>query len=121
MRDPSAAVSEVRLAAVVESSDDAIITKDRAGVITSWNPAAERIYGYSAQEAIGQPISIVIPEQRAGEERMILDRVLAGEPVDHYESERVHKSGRLLRVSLSVSRSPTRVGSSSGRPSSRAT
>jgi PAS domain S-box-containing protein len=103
MSGHSAAVSEVRLAAIVESSDDAIITKDRDGVITSWNPAAERIYGYSAQEAIGQPISMLIPKQRAGEERMILDRVLAGERVDHYESERVHKSGRLLRVSLSVS------------------
>jgi PAS domain S-box-containing protein len=103
MTGPSTRVSEVRLAAIVESSDDAIIAKDRDGIITSWNPAAERIYGYRAEEAIGQPIAILIPEHRAGEERMILDRVLAGERVDHYESERVHSSGRLLRVSLSVS------------------
>jgi PAS domain S-box-containing protein len=99
---PSIPVSEVRLAAIVESSDDAIITKDREGIITSWNPAAERMYGYSTEEAIGRPISILIPDHRAGEERMILDRVLAGDRVDHYESERVHRTGRLLRVSLSV-------------------
>jgi len=103
MSASSVPVSEVRLAAIVESSDDAIITKDRDGVITSWNPAAERIYGYRAEEAIGRPVSILIPEHRAGEERMILERMLAGECVDHYESERVHRSGRLLRVSLSIS------------------
>ena len=103
MIGPSTPVSEARLAAIVESSDDAILTKDRDGVITSWNPAAERMYGYSTDEAIGQPVSILVPEHRAGEERMILDRILAGDRIDHYESERVHRSGRLLRVSLSVS------------------
>jgi PAS domain S-box-containing protein len=107
-------VSEVRLAAIVESSDDAILTKDRDGVITSWNPAAERMYGYSAEEAIGRPISILIPEHRAGEERLILDRVLAGEHVDHYESERVHKSGRPLRVSLTISPLPDESGELAG-------
>ena len=96
-------VTESRLAAIVESSDDAILTKDHEGIITSWNPAAERMYGYSAEEAIGQPISILIPKHRAGEERRILEQVLSGEHVDHYESERVHHSGRLLRVSISVS------------------
>src|SRR3954453_17764496 len=96
-------VSENRLAAMVASSDDAIITKDREGVITSWNPAAERMYGYSADEAVGQPISILIPEERAGEERRILDLVLAGERVHHYESDRMHRNGRVVRISLSVS------------------
>jgi PAS domain S-box-containing protein len=96
-------VTEARLAAIVESSDDAILTKDREGIITSWNPAAERMYGHSAEEAVGQPIAILIPRHRAGEELRILERVLAGEHVDHYESERVHRSGRLLRVSISVS------------------
>lgn len=99
----AAPVTEARLAAIVESSDDAILTKDPGGIITSWNPAAERMYGYSAEEAIGQPISMLVPEDRAGEELRILERVLAGERVDHYESERVHRSGRLLQVSVSVS------------------
>jgi len=90
-------------AAIVESSDDAIITKDRDAVITSWNPAAERMYGYSAEEAIGTPISILIPPDRAGEERRILDQVLKGERVDHYETERVAKDGGRLMVSLTVS------------------
>jgi PAS domain S-box-containing protein len=118
---PSTPVSEVRLASIVESSDDAIITKDRDGIITSWNPAAERMYGYSAEEAIGRPISILIPEHRAGEERRILERVLAGERVDHYESERVHRSGRLLSARSASRRSPTRAANSSAPPSSRGT
>ena len=92
-----------RLAAIVESSDDAILSKDVEGIITSWNPAAERIYGYTAAEAIGQPISILIPRHRAGEERRILARVLAGERLEHYETERVTKDGRMLVLSLTVS------------------
>ncbi len=92
-----------QLAALIEYSDDAILSKDRDGIITSWNPAAERIYGYTAAEAIGQPISILIPPHRAGEERRILDQVLAGERVDHYETERVTKDGRLKVLSLTVS------------------
>src|SRR3954470_15989326 len=96
-------VRENRLAAIVESSDDAIITKDREGIITSWNPGAERMYGYGANEAVGQHISILIPEERAGEERRILDQVLAGERVHHYETDRIHSSGRGVRVSLAIS------------------
>ena len=92
-----------RLAAVVENSDDGIITKDRDAIITSWNPGAERIYGYTPEEAIGQSIGILIPSDRAGEERRILDRVLAGERVDHYETERVTKDGRTISVSITVS------------------
>ncbi|MCD6015322.1 MAG: hypothetical protein K0R88_1406 [Solirubrobacterales bacterium] len=90
-------------AAIVRFSNDAILSKDRRGVITSWNPAAARIYGYSEREAIGQPISMLVPRHRAGEERRILDRVFAGEAVDHYETERVTKDGRMIVVSLSVS------------------
>ena len=82
---------------------DAILSKDVEGIITSWNPAAERIYGYTAAEAIGQPISILIPRHRAGEERRILARVLAGERLEHYETERVTKDGRMLVLSLTVS------------------
>ena len=90
-------------ASVVEFSSDAILTKDVRGIITSWNPGAAGIYGYTEEEAVGRPVSILIPEHRAGEERRILDRVLAGEPMDHYETERVTKDGRLLVVSLSAS------------------
>jgi PAS domain S-box-containing protein len=96
-------LSEEHYAAIIEHSDDAIITKDRDAVVLSWNPAAERMYGYSAEEAVGQPISILIPPHRRGEERAILDRVLAGERLDHYETERLTKDGRVIMVSLSVS------------------
>src|SRR6185436_658116 len=97
------ALTRDQLAALIEYSDDAILSKDRNAIITSWNPAAERIYGWTAEEAIGQPISILIPPHRAGEERQILNRVLKGERVDHYETERVTKDGRLKVLSLSVS------------------
>jgi PAS domain S-box-containing protein len=90
-------------AAIVEFSDDAILSKDRNGVILSWNPAAERMYGYTAEEAVGQPISILIPDHRVGEEHMILDRVLRGDRVDHYETDRITKDGRIITVSLTVS------------------
>ena len=88
--------------AIIESSDDAILSKDREGVITSWNPAAERLYGYRAEEAIGQPISFLIPPHRSGEERRILDGILRGEHVDHYDTERVRKDGTIVPISLSV-------------------
>lgn len=101
-RQDPAAIAE-RLAAIVESSDDAILSKDAEGVITSWNPGAERIYGYTAAEAIGRPIGMLIPPHRSGEERRILDRVLAGERLEHYETERLTKDGRMLVLSLTVS------------------
>ena len=89
--------------AVVDSSDDAILTKDPKGVITSWNRGAERIYGYAAEEAVGRPISILIPKHRSGEELEILRRVFAGERIEHYETDRVTKDGRSIVVSLTVS------------------
>jgi PAS domain S-box-containing protein len=104
-----AGTSLAHFASIVENSDDAILTKDRDGVITSWNPAAARMYGHTREEAIGRPISILIPEHRAGEEHRILARILSGQLVEHYETERVTKSGRMLAVSLSVS--PLRDGS----------
>ena len=91
------------LAAIVGSSDDAILSKDLNGIITSWNPAAERMYGYSAEEAIGSPVAMLIPAHRSGEEKEILARIRAGDPVDHYETERVTKDGRTILVSLTVS------------------
>ena len=88
---------------VVSSSDDAIITKDLNGVITSWNGGAQSIFGWSPQEAIGRPITILIPEDRIDEEPDILDRIRLGEKVDHYETVRCRKDGSALEISLTVS------------------
>jgi PAS domain S-box-containing protein len=89
--------------AIVASSEDAILSKDVHGTITSWNQGAERLYGHTEAEAIGKPISILIPPRRAGEERQILDRIIHGERIQHYETERVTKDGRTVHVSLSIS------------------
>jgi PAS domain S-box-containing protein len=91
------------LASIVETSDDAIVSKNLDGIITSWNSAAERIFGYTADEAIGQPITIVIPEDRHHEEREILTRIRRGERIDHFETVRRHKHGALIIISLTVS------------------
>jgi PAS domain S-box-containing protein len=91
------------LASIVESSDEAIVSKNLDGIITSWNKGAERIFGYSAGEAIGQPITLVIPEERHSEERDILTRIRRGERIDHFETVRRHKHGNLITVSLTVS------------------
>jgi PAS domain S-box-containing protein len=91
------------LSAVVESSNDAIITKALDGRITSWNRAAEQLFGYSAQEAVGRPVDIIVPRDRRAEVHNILDRVGRGERIEHYETSRVRKDGRSLDVSLSVS------------------
>ena len=91
------------LAAIVSSSDDAIIGKDSDGIITSWNQAAERIFGYSASEAVGQSISLIVPPELQHEEDEVLGRVNAGEGVDHYETVRQTKSGRQVQISLAVS------------------
>jgi PAS domain S-box-containing protein len=98
--------SEQRLrsvASIVESSDDAIVSKNLDGVITNWNRGAERVFGYSAEEAIGQPITIVIPQDRQDEERAILTRIRRGERIDHFETVRQRKHGSLIVVSLTVS------------------
>ena len=95
--------ARAQLAAIVESSQDAIVSKTTEGIIQSWNAAAERLFGYTAEEAMGQPITLIIPADRQGEERLIIERVLRGERVDHFETVRVNKAGRLLNISLSVS------------------
>ena len=92
-----------RYEAIVESSDDAIISKSLDGIITSWNPAAERLFGYTADEMIGEPISKLMPEERHDDMESILGRIRRGERVDHYETIRVSKDGRRIAVSLSVS------------------
>jgi PAS domain S-box-containing protein len=99
------------LAAIVASSDDAIISKNLDGIITSWNKSAERIFGYTPEEAIGQHITLVIPRERHAEESDILDRLRRGERVDHFQTVRRRKDGSLLDVSLTIS--PVR--DSSGR------
>jgi len=95
--------SERRLAAIVEFSDDAIVSKDLDGIITSWNKGAERVFGYTAEEAIGQPITIVIPRDRRDEEREILTRIRRGEHIDHFETVRQRKLGNSIPVSLTIS------------------
>jgi PAS domain S-box-containing protein len=92
-----------RLAAIVEHSDDAIISSTLDGIITSWNPAAERLYGYTSEEVIGRSIQPVTPQDRAGEVKAMLDKITAGEPVDHYETIRVRKDGTMFPASVSVS------------------
>ena len=91
------------LASIVESSDDAIVSENLDGVITSWNRGAERVFGYAAEEAIGQPITIVIPQDRQDEERAILARIRRGERIDHFETIGQRKHGSLIVVSLTVS------------------
>jgi len=92
-----------RLASIVESSDDAIISKDFDGIITSWNNGARQIFGYTADEVIGKPITILMPPDRYDEETDILGRIRRGERIDHYETIRQRKDGRLLDISLTVS------------------
>ena len=92
-----------RMAAIVDSSDDAIISKTLDGVITSWNRGAEDIFGYTANEAVGQNISLIIPADRIGEERDVLTRLRRGEKIEHFETERRAKDGRRLSISLTVS------------------
>ncbi len=92
-----------RLSAIVESSDDAIVSKDLNGTVMSWNRAAERMFGYTAHEMVGKPITTIIPAERLGEEDHVLDCVRRGIGVDHYETERRHKDGHIVDVSLTVS------------------
>lgn len=92
-----------RLAAIVESSDDAIVAKDLDGVITSWNQGAERLFGYTSDEVVGKPVTILIPADRHNEEPALLARIRRGERIDHYETVRRRKDGRLVEISLTVS------------------
>lgn len=92
-----------RLASIVESSDDAIVSKSLDGVIISWNRGAQRLFGYTAAEAVGQPIGMLIPSDRSDEEPGILARIRRGEKIDHYETVRQRKDGCLIDISLTVS------------------
>jgi PAS domain S-box-containing protein len=92
-----------RLASIVESSDDVIVSKDLNGVVVSWNPGAERLFGYSAEEMVGKPITMIIPDHLKSEESGILERIRRGERIEHYETLRRCKDGRVVDVSLTVS------------------
>jgi PAS domain S-box-containing protein len=94
---------QARLAAIINSSDDAIVSKDLNGVITSWNRAAEQMFGWTEAEAIGRPILMIIPEERLSEETEVLSRIRRGEGVDHFETVRRRKDGSLIDISLTVS------------------
>jgi PAS domain S-box-containing protein len=96
-------IESEHLAAIVRSSDDAILSKDRNAIVTSWNDAAERLYGYTTDEVVGQSVRIIIPPERQGEELEIIAKILAGERVEQYETERVRKDGTRVSVSLTAS------------------
>jgi PAS domain S-box-containing protein len=95
--------AEAYLAAIVESSDDAIVSKTLKGIITSWNKSAERIFGYQASEIIGQPVNVLIPADRQTEEDEILEKLKRGERVEHFETIRVRKNGTPVNISLTIS------------------
>ncbi len=96
-------MAQAHLAAIVESSQDAIVSKTLEGVIRTWNAGAERLFGYTAEEAIGRSITLVIPSERLDEEKDILERIARGERIEHYETVRKAKDGHLIHVSLTVS------------------
>jgi PAS domain S-box-containing protein len=98
-----AETQRLQVAAIVENSDDAIISKDLNGTILTWNPGAERLYGYTAAEAVGQPVTMLIPPGRPNEEPHILEQIRRDQRVDHYETLRVRKDGTIIQVSLTVS------------------
>src|SRR5437588_5297894 len=98
-----AAETNARLAAIIASSDDAIASKNLEGIITSWKPGAERRFGYSAQEALGKPMAMLIPPERSSEEPAILARIARGESTDHFETVRIGKDGRKIDVSVTIS------------------
>jgi PAS domain S-box-containing protein len=95
--------TRARLAAIVEFSDDVIVSKNLDGIITSWNPAAERMFGWTAAEAIGRHITLIIPDERLAEENEVLARIRRGERVDHFDTVRMTKARQLIEVSITVS------------------
>jgi PAS domain S-box-containing protein len=95
--------ARLHLAEVVRGTQDAVLSKDLFGIVTTWNPAAERMYGYSAEEAIGRHISFIVPEDHKNEEQVILERVRRGETLETYETERIRADGARIAVSLTVS------------------
>lgn len=111
------------LAAIVEASEDAIVSKTLDGIVTSWNQAAERIFGYSKAEMVGRPISVLAPPDHIDEMPRILERIRRGERIRHYETRRRRKDGRIIDIALTVSpiRDEKRRDASSGLRRSPAT
>ena len=117
---PKAAEGESQLAllaSIVDSSDDAIMSKSLEGIITSWNPGAERMYGYAAAEIVGQPVSLLMHSDSADEMDGVLDKIRAGHRIEHFETVRVRKDGSALSVSLTVSPIHDRAGAVVGASS----
>src|SRR5262249_12569186 len=102
--------AQALLASIVESSQDAIVSKTLDGYILTWNTGAERLFGYSATEAVGRPITFLVPPELQDQERQILQRLRRGERIDHYESVRLANDGRRLDISLTVSPIRERTG-----------
>src|SRR5262249_24748698 len=95
--------ARAHLAAIVDSSEDGIVSKTLQGIVTSWNQGAERLFGYSAEEMVGKPIALLSPPESQHEETEILTRLRRGERIERYEAIRIHKSGRRLNISLTIS------------------
>jgi PAS domain S-box-containing protein len=100
---PLAPDAALRLAAIVESSDDAILSKDLNGIVTSWNAGAERLLGYTADEVVGRSIALLVPPDRRAEEALVLERISRGERVTTFDTVRCRKDGTLVEVSVSAS------------------
>ncbi|HEX5433006.1 MAG TPA: PAS domain S-box protein, partial [Candidatus Angelobacter sp.] len=98
-----AEMARLRLAAIVESSDDAIVSKDLNGIVTSWNRAAERMFGFKAEEIVGRPITLIIPPELQDDEPLILAKIRSGEKIEHFETVRITKNGERVNVSLTIS------------------
>jgi PAS domain S-box-containing protein len=103
IEEPDNSIRSALLAAIVESSDDAIVSKTLDGRILSWNAGASRIFGYTAEEVIGKPITIIIPAELREEEQRILDQVRSGRRIEHFDTIRIAKDGRRIPISLTVS------------------
>jgi PAS domain S-box-containing protein len=101
--DQRSSIGQAFLASIIESSDDAIVSKDLNGIIASWNKGAERIFGYTSEEAVGKPVTILIPQELHDKETTILARLRRGERIEHYETVRRHKHGHVLNISLTIS------------------
>ncbi|MGH9570576.1 MAG: PAS domain S-box protein, partial [Candidatus Angelobacter sp.] len=96
-------MARLKLAAIVESSDDAIVSKDLNGIVTSWNGAAERMFGFKAEEIVGRPINLIIPPELQDDEPLILAKIRSGEKIEHFETVRITKNGDRVNVSLTIS------------------
>lgn len=96
-------IDQLYLAAIIESSDDAIIGKTLDGIVTSWNPAAERLYGYTAQEIVGKPIATIVPNELRDDLAVIMQQLKEGKKIDHHETIRMRKDGTHVNVSVTIS------------------